>query len=100
MTWRKAEMQSSSSVLNGVWIRAVGSGVDGVASSSFRDEKSARVVMYITDNGECDEKAKETDKDENEDTDVQNATGVENGGSLVGRIGLVENIIFIRSIIV
>jgi len=56
--------------------------------------------VYISDDGECDEKAEETDKEENEDTNVQNAAGVENGGPLVDRIGLVEDIIFIRGIIV
>jgi hypothetical protein len=56
--------------------------------------------MYISNNGECDEKGKETDKEENEDTNVQNAAGVENGGPLVDRIRLVEEIIFIRNIIV
>jgi len=56
--------------------------------------------VYVRDNGECDEKAKETGKEENEDTNIQNAARVENGGPLVDRIGLVEDIVFIRSIIV
>jgi hypothetical protein len=96
--FRKTEMQPNRSFLHNVR-RRIGSEDEGAASGLF-DKKSVGVVVYIGDNGVCNEKAKEPNKEDNEDADIQNAAVVKDGGILVDRVYLVEKIIFLRAIVV
>jgi hypothetical protein len=69
---------------------------DGVASGLVEKE-IVSVGVYISDDGVYNEESEEGNNEEDEDTDVENATGGENGGGFVDRVGLVEEIIFVRS---
>ena len=55
------------------------------------------VIIYISDDGVCNEEGKEGDNEENEDTDVENTTGGKNGGGFINRVGLMQEIFLVRS---
>lgn len=73
---------------------------DGVASVLVEKEILRVVAVYISDNGICNEESEEGANEEDEDTDVENATGGENGRGFVDRVRLVEEILFVRSLVV
>ena len=73
---------------------------DGVASGLVEKQILRVVAVYISDNGICNEEGEEGANEEDENTDVENATGGKNGGGFVNRVRLVEEILFVRSLVV
>ena len=55
------------------------------------------IAAYIGDDRVRNKESEEGDNEEDEDTDVENATGGKKGGRLVDRGGFVEEILFVRS---
>lgn len=55
--------------------------------------------MYIGDDGVCNEESEKGNNEDDEDTDVEDATGGEKGGGFVDRVRLVEEILFVRSLV-
>ena len=73
--------------------------IDRTSVGLFEKNKIGSVI-HVTQNGVCDEKDEKATDEEDEDADVQNAASIPEGRGLIGRLGPMMEVIFVRNVLV
>jgi len=68
--------------------------------TSLIEKKVVVIAPYIRNDGQYNEKAEEGADENDQDTDVRDATGVQHGDGLVGNVERMERVNFIAIVLV